>query len=85
MFQCFSVAVIAYRVATFNDCEEAASELQKVNIICYLNLVHVDIILISIGRFHDLKISARDVDYFFIARVCFDAAANSRSKERLAE
>jgi dolichyl-phosphate mannosyltransferase polypeptide 3 len=28
-FGLYSVAVIVYRVATFNDCEEAAAELQK--------------------------------------------------------
>merc|ERR1712243_349677 len=28
-FGLYSVCVIAYRVATFNDCEEAALELQK--------------------------------------------------------
>jgi len=29
IFGLYSVAVIAYRVLTFNDCEEAAAELQK--------------------------------------------------------
>ena len=29
MFGIYSVIVIIYRVATFNDCEEAAEELQK--------------------------------------------------------
>ncbi|XP_023327316.1 dolichol-phosphate mannosyltransferase subunit 3 [Eurytemora carolleeae] len=29
MFGIYSIIVIAYRVATFNDCEEAAAELQK--------------------------------------------------------
>ncbi|XP_064607140.1 dolichol-phosphate mannosyltransferase subunit 3-like isoform X2 [Liolophura sinensis] len=28
-FACYSLAVIGYRVATFNDCADAASELQK--------------------------------------------------------
>ena len=29
-FQVYSVVVILYRVATFNDCNEAADELKKV-------------------------------------------------------
>jgi len=29
MFGVYSVAIIAYRVATFNDCEDAANEIQK--------------------------------------------------------
>ncbi|TRY63381.1 hypothetical protein TCAL_11718 [Tigriopus californicus] len=29
LFGLYSVGVIAYRVATFNDCEEAAQELQS--------------------------------------------------------
>lgn len=28
-FGCFSLATVGYRVATFNDCEEAARELQE--------------------------------------------------------
>ncbi|KAK2830510.1 hypothetical protein Q5P01_018441 [Channa striata] len=28
-FGCFSLATVGYRVATFNDCEEAAKELQE--------------------------------------------------------
>ncbi|CAJ0948115.1 unnamed protein product [Ranitomeya imitator] len=28
VFGCFSLATVGYRVATFNDCEEAAHELQ---------------------------------------------------------
>ncbi|KAM4664784.1 dolichol-phosphate mannosyltransferase subunit 3 [Discoglossus pictus] len=28
-FGCYSLATIGYRVATFNDCEEAAKELQE--------------------------------------------------------
>ncbi|KAM6959553.1 dolichol-phosphate mannosyltransferase subunit 3 [Aplochiton taeniatus] len=28
LFGCYSIATIGYRVATFNDCEEAAKELQ---------------------------------------------------------
>ena len=30
VFQCYSLAVVGYRVATFNDCVEAATELQQV-------------------------------------------------------
>ncbi|XP_022095928.1 dolichol-phosphate mannosyltransferase subunit 3-like [Acanthaster planci] len=29
VFACFSLATIGYRVATFNDCEEAAESLKK--------------------------------------------------------
>lgn len=28
-FGCYSLATVGYRVATFNDCEEAARELQE--------------------------------------------------------
>lgn len=28
-FGCFSLATVGYRVATFNDCEEAAKELKE--------------------------------------------------------
>lgn len=28
-FGCYSLATVGYRVATFNDCEEAAKELQE--------------------------------------------------------
>lgn len=28
-FGCFSLATVGYRVATFNDCEDAAKELQQ--------------------------------------------------------
>ncbi|XP_061597765.1 dolichol-phosphate mannosyltransferase subunit 3 [Cololabis saira] len=28
-FGCFSLATVGYRVATFNDCDEAARELQE--------------------------------------------------------
>ncbi|XP_029022494.1 dolichol-phosphate mannosyltransferase subunit 3 [Betta splendens] len=28
-FGCYSLATVGYRVATFNDCEEAAKELQQ--------------------------------------------------------
>lgn len=28
-FGCYSLATVGYRVATFNDCEEAAAELQE--------------------------------------------------------
>ncbi|XP_019618462.1 PREDICTED: dolichol-phosphate mannosyltransferase subunit 3-like [Branchiostoma belcheri] len=28
-FACYSLATIGYRVATFNDCEDAAKELQQ--------------------------------------------------------
>nr|XP_057902942.1 dolichol-phosphate mannosyltransferase subunit 3 [Doryrhamphus excisus] len=28
-FGCYSLATVGYRVATFNDCEEAAKELQS--------------------------------------------------------
>jgi dolichyl-phosphate mannosyltransferase polypeptide 3 len=28
-FACYSLAVIGYRVATFNDCTDAAEELRK--------------------------------------------------------
>ncbi|KAJ8287922.1 hypothetical protein COCON_G00005810 [Conger conger] len=28
VFGCYSLATVGYRVATFNDCEEAAKELQ---------------------------------------------------------
>lgn len=28
-FGCYSLAVIGYRVATFNDCEEASQELRR--------------------------------------------------------
>ncbi|XP_018621419.1 dolichol-phosphate mannosyltransferase subunit 3 [Scleropages formosus] len=28
VFGCYSIATVGYRVATFNDCEEAAQELQ---------------------------------------------------------
>ena len=30
MFQCYSLAVVGYRVATFNDCVAASEELKKV-------------------------------------------------------
>jgi hypothetical protein len=30
-FQCYSLAVVGYRVATFNDCVEASEELKQVN------------------------------------------------------
>lgn len=29
VFGCYSLATVGYRVATFNDCEEAAKELQS--------------------------------------------------------
>ncbi|XP_069506248.1 dolichol-phosphate mannosyltransferase subunit 3 isoform X2 [Ambystoma mexicanum] len=29
IFGCYSLATIGYRVATFNDCEDAAKELQE--------------------------------------------------------
>ncbi|KAK3580162.1 hypothetical protein CHS0354_030277 [Potamilus streckersoni] len=29
VFACYSLAVIGYRVATFNDCKEASEELKK--------------------------------------------------------
>ena len=29
-FQCYSLATIGYRVATFNDCEEASESLKQV-------------------------------------------------------
>jgi len=28
-FACYSLAVVGYRVATFNDCEEASNELKQ--------------------------------------------------------
>ncbi|NWT76485.1 DPM3 mannosyltransferase, partial [Prunella himalayana] len=28
-FACYSLATVGYRLATFNDCEEAAAELQE--------------------------------------------------------
>lgn len=28
-FGCYSLAIVGYRVATFNDCEEAAEELRQ--------------------------------------------------------
>lgn len=30
-FQCYSLATIGYRVATFNDCVEASESLQQVS------------------------------------------------------
>ena len=32
MFQLVSVGIIAYRTATFNDCEQASKELQQVQL-----------------------------------------------------
>ncbi|NWY53205.1 DPM3 mannosyltransferase, partial [Chionis minor] len=29
VFGCYSLATVGYRLATFNDCEEAAAELQE--------------------------------------------------------
>jgi hypothetical protein len=31
VFQCITLAVLGYRVATFNDCDEAAEELKQVS------------------------------------------------------
>ncbi len=39
-FQCYSLAVIGYRVATFNDCVDASEELKQVRIyVCFMNKV----------------------------------------------